>query len=107
MNVSAPPHFFKHKYVHIKLNKDDAVAFRTTLFKYDLSMQEVLEEVIMQIITGSGRGMQIVNDITKHKMKKKLEGIGVKERDRNIFSEHDTEMLYDLIAEDEEGSNDE
>lgn len=66
--------FRAFKDIHVKLDKDTYLALRTLTFKYDMSIQEIFNEVAMMITTESRDGMKIVNAINRRKLKEVLDG---------------------------------
>ena len=78
---------FSKKSVHFNLSTDAHGAFRIACFERNLSMQEVFEEFVQQILAQTPQVMRILDemsDFKKHKVERK-------------FSKQDAESIFDLI----------
>jgi hypothetical protein len=87
--------FQKRKCVHVKLEKEIHAALRAKLFQYNISMQEVFDEFAKQVAEGTRPANNIVETVTKRKLREALEGRPKKKYDG--FGELDSELLYNLI----------
>jgi hypothetical protein len=87
--------FSDRKCVHIKLTKDVHFALRATLFKHNISMQELFEEFARLVASDTPKGKSIIESIVTRKIKESISGIRVK-RDRSM-GELDSETLYNMI----------
>jgi len=87
-----------HKGVHIKVSKDVHAELRAKLFKYNLSIQEVMNEFATQFVLGNKDAERIIDTFVKKKLKDQLEGLRNRNRERRI-DELDQDALYDLIME--------
>ena len=99
VGVSAPNTdcLFKTKRFGVTLSKDDFILLRTTLFRYDLSMQEVFGELARRIIDQTDSGVKYLNEMVKIKLQRKIDGY--KRPEQGALSEQDIDVLYDLIEE--------
>ena len=84
------------KCVHIKLDKDVHTALRSTLFKHNVSMQDLFEECASLVAMGSVKGQNIVDSIVKRKINEALSGKKKKKKEI-VVSEVDTDTLYNMI----------
>lgn len=91
---------FKNKSINIKVDKTVFIKLKILLFRYDLSLYEVLESIILEIVNESPTGLKFLNNITRSKVKSKVEGINIRP-DREIFDENDIDALYDMMAEED------
>ena len=96
--MTPPGGVFRTKSLGVKLDKDTYIKFRTLLFNYDLSVQEVLEAVIESMLAEDDKWLRFLHSLVKTKMKKKVDEIHIPKA-HNPLSEKDVEALYDLIAE--------
>jgi hypothetical protein len=90
--------FHDRKCIHVKLEKNVHAAFRSALFKHNLSMQEVLDEFARLVASDDGRARRIVEALVMRKVQEAIEGKPKKERIRSV-NELDHDALYDLIEE--------
>lgn len=90
---------FKHKRLNIWIDKNAYIKLRTTLFRYDISIQEIFEDFALLLLSDTDRGNAILKRFAKQKMQRKIDG--QEKPERKVFSEQDVDALYDLIAEDE------
>ena len=106
VGVSAPNTdcLFKTKRFGVTLSKDDFILLRTTLFRYDLSMQEVFGELARRIIDQTDSGVKYLNEMVKIKLQRKIDGY--KRPEQGALSEQDIDVLYDLIEEGSKKKND-
>lgn len=76
------------------------------MFEHDLSIQEVLETIILQMVMGDERWLNFLKGMVKKKFRRRGEAVHAP-KIHNALSEHDANVLYDLIEEevDEETSN--
>jgi hypothetical protein len=89
----------------VKLDKDVHFQLKVILFKYDLSIQEILEAFVEDLILEQPRAMSFLSDLVKTKVKRRLEPIRYDPKDRSV-PDFDTDALYDLIAEREKKNDD-
>jgi hypothetical protein len=80
--------FETRKSLHINLTRDTHAAFKVLAFENDLSMQEILEAVAIQIIEETPYMVKFLQDLKIRKREKQL----------SKFTATDAETLYDVIA---------
>lgn len=80
--------FETKKSVHINLTKKTHTGFRTTLFEYDLSMQEVFERFAFLVASGDERAEEIISEAKIIKRNKTLERL----------NQNEVDNLYDAIS---------
>lgn len=96
----------KCKGVHVKLDKDTHMNFRTKLIVHGISMQEAFEEFARMVGEGNLSANNLIEKMIRLRIKAELATVGLpgqprKRRPRHI-SELDDEGLYDLISESED-----
>ena len=64
--------FIDKKSIHFKLRTDIHAALRTTLFKHNITMQELFDECACLVALDTAKGQSIINLITNKKIKKVL-----------------------------------
>tara|TARA_Y100000310_G_scaffold340316_1_gene435637 strand:+ start:6913 stop:7224 length:312 start_codon:yes stop_codon:yes gene_type:complete len=77
------------KSVHVNLTRDTHAAFRGTLFKKQLSMQEVFEECAIRIVENESYFLNLLNDIKDRKRQKLV----------RKFTKTDAESIFKIIEE--------
>ena len=80
--------FETRKSLHINLTRDTHAAFKVAAFENDLSMQEILEALAIEIIEESPYMIKFLQDLKVKKREKQL----------SKFTATDAETLYDVIA---------
>lgn len=97
--------FIDKKSIHIKLSKDIHTALRERLLKAGITMQDLFQDAAELILTDSPRAQKTLDNISRKKMKRYLEG-GNKKQTRAL-GELDTETLYSLLEQDDKREADE
>lgn len=85
------------KCLHVRFRKEVHAAFRTKLFEYGLSMQEVLEEFARLVASEDPKLLKAIDDYARRKVQEKIDML--KPKSRQTVSELDKDTLYDLINE--------
>lgn len=88
--------FQTHKSVHVKLTTGTHSDLRVELFKRSLSMQEVLEAIACEIVSGNTHISKILDELEYNKKHK----INTKK-----VVKSDVESVFDAIASDSPFSN--
>ena len=78
---------FNKKSVHFNLSADAHGAFRIACFERNLSMQEVFEEFVQQILAQTPQVIRMLDEISDFK----------KNKTERKFSKQDAESIFDLI----------
>ena len=78
---------FSKKTVHFNLSTDAHGAFRIACFERNLSMQEVFEEFVQQVLAETPVVLRFMDDLSDHK----------KHRSSRKFSKQDAESIFDMI----------
>jgi hypothetical protein len=100
--------FDAKKSVHIKLKKDLHTALRERLFKHNLTMQDIFQDLAESLVADSSRCEKLIQKIVTKKLKKILEGrTPHKESKKMILGELDSDTLYSLLEEKEKNLNNE
>ena len=102
--------FIDKKSIHFKLRTDIHAALRTTLFKHNITMQELFDECACLVALDTAKGQSIINlknIITNKKIKKVLSvsctsSIIAKKKKKESFNDLDSDALYNMINELEE-----
>lgn len=99
--------FIDKKSIHFKLRTDIHAALRTTLFKHNITMQELFDECACLVALDTAKGQSIINLITNKKIKKVLSvsctsSIIAKKKKKESFNDLDSDALYNMINELEE-----
>ena len=76
------------KSLHISMTKDTHAALRTQLFGWQLSMQEVFENLAIKIVEGDPYMQRFLGSCQELKRKKQL----------SKFTATDAESIYEVIA---------
>lgn len=88
--------FSKKKCVHIKLDKNIHFALRMKLFKHNLSMQDLFNEIARLVAEDTPKGQSIVESIINKKVKFAM--LGKEKAKKNEYnSDLDNETLYNMI----------
>lgn len=120
---------FKRRGINVTVDKDTHNEFRTVLFRFDISPQEILELFIRDIVMGVPRAVKYLEEINRRKLEKKTESLKLnkdrtpeeeeelrrikeektksktkkKKGDKidinSVFSQEDTDALYNIISE--------
>lgn len=91
--------FYDKKSVHIKLKKEIHAALREKLFRHNLTMQDLFQELADMILLDTARSQKIIESITVKKVKAMMETHP--RPGRRQIGEFDSETLYNLLEEDE------
>ena len=78
---------FSKKSVHFNLSTDAHGAFRIACFERNLSMQEVFEEFVQQILAETPQVIKMLDEISDYK----------KNKTERKFSKQDVESIFDMI----------
>ena len=78
---------FSKKSVHFNLSTDAHGAFRIACFERNLSMQEVFEEFVQQILAETPQVIMMLDEISDYK----------KNKTERKFSKQDVESIFDMI----------
>lgn len=78
---------FSKKSVHFNLSTDAHGAFRVACFERNLSMQEVFEEFVQQILAQTPQSIKLLDELCDYK----------KNKTSRKFSKQDVESIFDLI----------
>ena len=78
---------FSKKSVHFNISTDAHGAFRVACFERNLSMQEVFEEFVQQILAQTPQILKILDEMSDFK----------KNKTERKFSKQDAESIFDLI----------
>lgn len=89
--------FQERKSVHINLDKDVHLAFRTLSFKYNLSMQEIFDEFAKLVASDNRAALNIIERLVMKKVNDIIEGKKKEQYER--IRELDHTALYDLISQ--------
>lgn len=82
------------KCIHIQLEKSIHAQLRVSMFKYNLSMQEVFGEFAEMVVNEEAFAGRVLERVANRKIKEALEG---KPKAQRGVDELDSEALYDLI----------
>ena len=96
--------FVDKKSIHFKLDRNVHFALRAKLFKHNVTMQELFDEVARLVATDAARGQTIIESIITKKIKKVLSTNSsvVKRKKKESFSDLDSDALYNMINGSEE-----
>ena len=96
--------FVDKKSIHLKLDRNVHFALRAKLFKHNVTMQELFDEVARLVATDAARGQTIIESIITKKIKKVLSTNSsvVKRKKKESFSDLDSDALYNMINGSEE-----
>ena len=78
---------YNKKSVHFNISKDAHAAFRIACFQRSLSMQEVFEEFVQQVMAESPAIIRLLDEVKENKKFKK----------EKKFSKQDAESIFDLL----------
>lgn len=87
--------FDTHKDLHIKITKEAHASLRALLFKKELSMQEVFEELAQLIFAEDRHMLRVIDNLVMKKAKAKLDKV-TKQRP---LSELDQDTLYNMLED--------
>lgn len=78
---------YNKKSIHINVSKDAHAAFRIACFERGLSMQEVFEEFVQQVMAEMPAMIRLLEEVKENK----------KFKNEKKFSKQDAESLFDLL----------
>jgi len=78
---------YNKKSVHFNLSKDAHAAFRIACFERNISMQEVFEEFVQNVLAETPQVIKLLDQISDDK----------KNKSEKKFSKQDVESIFDLI----------
>ena len=78
---------FNKKSVHFNISKDAHAAFRIACFERSLSMQEVFEEFVQQVLAEHPHMLSLLDQVSENK----------KNKTAKKFSKQDVESIFDLL----------
>ena len=78
---------FNKKSVHFNISKNAHAAFRIACFERSLSMQEVFEEFVQQILAENPHMLKMLDQVEENK----------KNRAEKRFSKQDVESIFDIL----------
>lgn len=87
--------FDTHKDLHIKITKEAHASLRALLFKKELSMQEVFEELAQLIFAEDRHMLRVIDNLVMKKAKAKLDKV-TKQRP---LTELDQDTLYNMLED--------
>ena len=94
--------FQSRKTVHIKIPKEVHATLREKMFKHNLTMQDVFQDLAEVLVSDPSRCEKLVQKIVTKKLKRILEGrTPHKESKKMIMGELDSDTLYSLLEENE------
>jgi hypothetical protein len=94
----------ERKCVHLKLRRGVHTAMRELLLRRDMSLQEVLNAFVEEVVQGNRSAIGVVDRLAAEKLRRKLGPLKPKKCMRGsdiqhpVF-EHDADSLYALIQE--------
>lgn len=96
--------FVDKKSIHFKLDRNVHFALRAKLFKHNVTMQELFDEVARLVATDTARGQTIIESIINKKIKKVLSTSSnvVHRKKKESFNDLDSDALYNMINGSEE-----
>lgn len=87
--------FQARKSIHVKLTKESHTALREKLFRYNITMQDLFQEVADIVLTEEDRSEKLLQRVVKKKMLNELQKID--RREKLVLGEFDSETLYNLL----------
>jgi hypothetical protein len=87
--------FQTKKSVHIKLTKESHTALREKLFRYNVTMQDLFQEVTDLVLAEGDRSEKLLQRVVKKKLLNELEKLD--RREKLVLGEFDSETLYNLL----------
>jgi len=91
--------FFNRKSVHVKLSRDTHTLLREKLFRHGITMQDLFQEAAEMAVSDGVRSEKLLEKIAKKKLLASLEKVG--NNQKNAMGEIDSDMLYNLLEEDD------
>lgn len=103
-----PENDVRCKGVHVKLDKQTHMNFKTKLIQHGVTMQDAFEEFARLVGSDNVSANRMMARLVREKIKHELASVGVKPAQRGKrVNELDHETLYDLINEEEIDEGDE
>tara|TARA_R110002124_G_scaffold57542_1_gene160996 strand:+ start:400 stop:678 length:279 start_codon:yes stop_codon:yes gene_type:complete len=82
---------FNKKSVHFNISKAAHAAFRISCFERSLSMQEVFEEFVQQILSESPHMLRLLDNAAENK----------KNKTEKKFSKADVKSIFDMLEQED------
>lgn len=86
--------FQRRKSVHVKLTKESHTALREMLFKHSVTMQDVFQEFIDEILKDEKKASRIIARVVEKKL---MAEIRRSENGLQPMGEYDSDTLYNLL----------
>ena len=75
--------------MHFNISKDAHAAFRIACFERSLSMQEVFEEFVQQILAENPQMLKLLDQVSENK----------KHKSSRKFSKEDVSSIFDILEQ--------